>query len=317
MNILYKDGQPTKYIWIAPERTGTRLTNLILKDNGYIPTIINSSACQGLDNNYTHSHTILPQYYKDYTLICNIRNPYKRLLSSWKYIDIFNRQKVSIINNSPSSTENNEKISDIFLSFVYDRPFCQKNKIRITAPNYKTFDKFILNFKNQISDLPRTLKLFDSKYIIRMESLTDDLKSLPFIKSVFNFDKQNYTSPNDKILLLRNHFVHSILKDNDFDCDYYKKYIELSFSKTREESDVIIKFYNKICNLSLFEKNSYVSFVKNNFEIDDYYRKNAKLFDILKLHDGTQFYSQELADQVYEANILWFKDFGYQKDSWN
>lgn len=317
MNILYKDGQPTKYIWIAPARTGTRLTNLIFKQNGYVPTIINNSACQGLDNNYTHNDIILPKYYKDHTIICNIRNPYKRLISCWKYIDLYDRQKVSIVNKNPSSVENYEKIRNIFLSFVYNKSFLETEKINIIAPNYKSFEEFVSNFKHVISDIPYKLSLFDSKHIIRMESLTDDLKKLPFISSISNFEKNDYTKPHDKVLMLNNHFIHTILKNGDFDCNYYKKYIELSFSETKEESDIILKFYNRINNLSQTEKNNYINYVQNIFNITDYYRKNAIIFDILKLHDGTQFYSQELADQVYEANIQWFKDFGYQKDSWN
>jgi len=70
-----------KIIWWAPERCATKLTAEIFKKLGFEVFDKEKQDFVSLSEHY-HSHDIVfPEEFKDYKLICNIRNPYDRVLS--------------------------------------------------------------------------------------------------------------------------------------------------------------------------------------------------------------------------------------------
>ena len=81
MNISHEH----KIIWWAPERCGTKATAHIFTKLGFeYFTNTNGELKKNLniDGINYQSHDIdIPDIYKDYKVICSIRNPYDRMLS--------------------------------------------------------------------------------------------------------------------------------------------------------------------------------------------------------------------------------------------
>lgn len=125
--------------WVAPERTGSRKVAEILSYYGFT----NNGSPLYRPNNHAHSHQGPNEALKDYTLICNARNPYGRTYSIYK--NFFSRMP-----------ENNDITFKVYL----------QNHVKIS----RTF-RSVVN--------PTFDKLPD--YIIRLENMFDDLLKLPFI----------------------------------------------------------------------------------------------------------------------------------------
>jgi hypothetical protein len=70
-----------KYIWWAPERTGSRKVAPILSYFGF--TNQNKELFDGTNFHFNHNCLTNDQY-KDYKIICNTRNPYSRVYSLFK-----------------------------------------------------------------------------------------------------------------------------------------------------------------------------------------------------------------------------------------
>jgi len=69
-----------KVIWWLPSRTGSRATVEIISRCNFW----NEQNKVYLSEQYTHSIGI-PKGCEDYTIVCNIRNPYSKVLSIWHY----------------------------------------------------------------------------------------------------------------------------------------------------------------------------------------------------------------------------------------
>lgn len=317
MNLLYKDNNPTKYIWIAPERTGTRATNLYFKDNGYISKIIGNSIAQSNSESYTHNLIIPPTYVNDnYALICNVRNPYFRVLSIWKSIHIYNE----LSKMDPIDKEDNKNITTnvIFSNFFNSDKKEINCKYKLQGCVCKDFYSFVYEHNKWISlpDIKSNLFSFKETYFLRMESLVDDILKLPLTKNSQHYIvKNDYTSKQDKIYILKFHFLRSIIINGDLDIAYYKKVIEKTFIDKKLESSLIHSFYKKLCTIDVVEKKEYVEYVKSFFEIADK-RYFNKLIDLNVIFCNENFYDERTSSIVHYLNKDWFEKFNYSKDSW-
>jgi hypothetical protein len=230
-----------KTIWWAPERTATNATAQIFKnyDFYYNPTSDISNLLK-LCEPY-HSHEIeFPEEFRDYKVICNVRNPYDRVLSifvnfvygsklvytkdkeeSFKY-----RFKVfvdeSILSNIEFINENTEKGSMDILHYFTKYEFSTKSPdFFIRMENLKEdlgkID-FILNsdqWKN--SEFDNFIE--KNKFIMKRPYRFQDLYTFDVAKKVFHFFKNHFFLANydpfsftDKILTddQKKSFLHDI-----------------------------------------------------------------------------------------------------------
>jgi hypothetical protein len=132
-----------EFVWIAPERVGSRSTCKIFTFCGFM--------CRGkqlsLGNalNYTHNSEIPPKY-KDYKIISSARNPYSRTLSIYKnFITLYKKGMT---------------FKEYILCLTLDKP--EQN-----FPKYSTFINPVLEKQPE--------------YIIRLENFYEDIRKLPFI----------------------------------------------------------------------------------------------------------------------------------------
>ncbi len=125
-----------KVVWLTPMRTGTR-------SSGYL---MNEFDFKSPNDVPTHLFGI-PEGKQDYYLICNVRNPYSRMVSLYyMYMDQVNNFDESFDNWIKGNFIFREEDYNIFLS------------IRLQKLN-KSVDKFI-----------------------RIETFEEDILSLPFVK---------------------------------------------------------------------------------------------------------------------------------------
>ncbi len=129
-----------KVVWLTPMRTGTRAS-------GYLMGKLNFKLTQITNDVPVHSFGI-PEGKEDYYLVCNIRNPYSRLVSLfYMYMDSVNNFHLSFDKWVKGNFIHKEEEYNIFMS------------VRLKKLN-KPVDKFI-----------------------RIEKFEEDILSLPFIKN--------------------------------------------------------------------------------------------------------------------------------------
>jgi hypothetical protein len=138
-----------KFIWIGPERVGSRSTAKIFTFCGF--TCRGRQMGVGNAHNYTHNSEIPPQY-KDYKIICSARNPYSRTLSLYK--------------NFTYSGETGDDRT--FREYVLDLT-CGKPETKFVdgVSKYNTFINPVLERQPD--------------YVVRLENIYEDLSKIPFI----------------------------------------------------------------------------------------------------------------------------------------
>jgi hypothetical protein len=136
--------QKYEFIWIAPERTGSRSTSRILTFCGF--TSRGYPVCGPNNFDYTHSSEI-PEKYKNYKVICNARNPYSRTLSLFKHYSY------------------NQKTFD---TITFKEYLQNINKAQFNGDSkYKTFINPVIRKQPD--------------YVIRLENFYEDIRKIPFI----------------------------------------------------------------------------------------------------------------------------------------
>lgn len=324
MNILTKDGALTDLIWIAPKRTGTRATNKIFIENGYIPIIIGNSEPQSHGNNYTHSR-IIPLEYRSlkYSIICNTRNPYTRIYAKWKRIYLYNLQNLHDYNVTSEIYTNNSNFTDsLFENFISKKTNDLNSVVLIKTPSYVTFKDYInLIIKDNKQDyIPSNYA--KNIYTIKLENFTTDILNLPFIKKISEETKNNNSALTERKLFLKFHFLHNILKNNSIDLTYYKTFIEKhiftkNFLNTCPDYIFLNNFYNQLNNITKSEQRDYIHFLNKHVITPRHYKSESILYDINNFFNNEeQPYNQELADTVFYSEMDWFTRFDYKKDSW-
>jgi len=214
MNISHEH----KTIWWAPEKTGSRATSYILKNYDFLYyERYPNSEIKGLCDPY-HSHDIVfPEKYSDYELICNIRNPYDRVLS------IFINFSTLCMVYTKDKVDDYSKKFEIFIKLMFLSPNMSSDvEYEPTLTNLGRFLKKV-NFSNKVPNV-----------FIRMENLENDLKSLDFIKNTDLWEKSDFSgflNKNEFIKRRAFHFsdvytqtsakyVYEYFKNHFYLCDY-------------------------------------------------------------------------------------------------
>lgn len=167
MNISHKH----KTIWWAPERCGTTTTANIFNNFEFIYYLDSEERILSVDKNGQpyQSHNIdIPSKYKDYKIICSIRNPYDRMLGI--YLNFTSIGKTSVYTKME-----NQFFKDKFSCFVEEVFTHKKIKSKLEDPTSEKKGILInyiekYNFNTQ---LPHQY--------IRMENMFEDLEKIDFI----------------------------------------------------------------------------------------------------------------------------------------
>ena len=198
-----------KVIWWLPMRTATRSVAEILSYYKFFNTIEQTP----LSLMSTHAIGI-PSGCEDYKIICNIRNPYAKVLSIWHL----------------SSYKQNEVTGKL----IIERPFSEFVEKSVSSQNEES----------QILSQPRKPDLY-----IRTENLVEDLRKVSFI----DFNDPTIQGIID-IWIKRNNYTSEGCKENqhpDFDLTRdpnkptltdYKRYY------TQKELDIVWKLYENVFN---------------------------------------------------------------------
>lgn len=229
-----------KIVWWAPERCGTKITAEIFKKLGFEVYDPHKKTFSSMVNEY-HSHKILfPEEFSDYKLICNVRNPYDRVLSFYLNFTSVGKNMVYTKNKIPQI----QKKIDLFTIELF---------------HYAIRQKKLVNMEREIPvrDYVQSLS-FDGKipdHLIKMENLTEDLGSLDFVR-----DSDLWKSGEFQDMIEKNDFINKrpfSYKDffqfesarrvfNFFEKHFYIcDYDPFSFSKTELTNDEKMKFFHE------------------------------------------------------------------------
>lgn len=165
MNISHEH----KIIWWAPERCGTKATAHIFNKLGFEYFVDETENRKQITNggSYYQSHSLkYPEKYKDYKIICSIRNPYDRMLSI--FLNFTNLGSTFVY-----TKDKPQKLVNTFDSFIREMLLYHKvstKKDLVKKPLQKAYlSKY--SFETQIPD-----------FFIKMESLEEDLGKLDFVR---------------------------------------------------------------------------------------------------------------------------------------
>ena len=181
LNTTNNVSEKYKFIWVAPQRTGSRQVAEVLsyygfKSNG-TPIFTNGR--------YNFLHTIaLDEYYSDYKLICNARNPYGRVYSIFRNFY--------------------QKISD--KSIVGFREFLTNDL------QQGQFLQIVLNPGPNLS--------YD--YVIRLEHIVDDLLKLPFISEGLTYSQLKMVCSHGKEIESWEQFYDDEMKEIVYNLTEYQ-----------------------------------------------------------------------------------------------
>jgi len=135
-----------EFVWIAPERVGSRSTAKIFSFCGFMCRGKQLSVANALT--YTHNSEIPPKY-KDYKIISSARNPYSRTLSLYKNF-VYPEVKITF--------------KEYVLGLTCGKP---EENFKHGNSKYSTFINPVLEKQPE--------------YVIRLENIHEDIKKLPFI----------------------------------------------------------------------------------------------------------------------------------------
>lgn len=166
-----------KFIWWGTAGCGSRTVSSFFRSVG-VGDLYNyvEGFYDGRGRSFTHSHGF-PEGKEDWDVVCNVRNPYSLLVSS--YLDIYTERK-------------EHGIELKFIDFLKNDFFYDENM--------RSDDPFFLNVWKKLHKEP--------EYIIHMEDMERDLRNLPYFEHDEKFEmaidniikKNNYKngSPYDE-----------------------------------------------------------------------------------------------------------------------
>jgi hypothetical protein len=129
-----------KVVWWLPSRTASRSVSEILAYYKFYNSILNLPVTES----YTHAMAI-PIGCDDYTLVCNIRNPYAKVLSTW-HLRHFKQEP---------------ETGNLILE--------------------KSFSEFVTPANARVEESVITQNKRTPDFYVRVEHLIDDLHKLPFL----------------------------------------------------------------------------------------------------------------------------------------
>lgn len=177
-----------KIVWWAPERCGTKITAEIFRRFNFEVYNPLKETYSPLSEVY-HSHEIsLPEKFKDYKIICNVRNPYDKVLSFYLNFTSVGKHFVYFKNKK----EELKKKIDVFCLELFEYAINQKilvnNEKKIPVRDYISKLSFDYIVPNQF---------------IKMENLEEDLSKLDFIS-----ESNLWRSGEIKDMIYNNNFIN-------------------------------------------------------------------------------------------------------------
>lgn len=230
-----------KLIWWAPERCGTKITAEIFKKLGFEVYDEKNNTFTPLSETY-HSHRItIPEQFSEYKIICNVRNPYDKVISFYLNFTSVGSNFVFFKNRK---NELKDKINNFTLELF----------------EYAINQKVLVNMSREMPVRDYVSKLtFDGRlpdFLIGVENLEEDLSKLDFVGA-----SSFWKSGEIQKLIQNNSFIKKRpFKFQDLYTmdsarrvfDYYKKhfyicgYDPFSFTTESLNNEEKIKFLHEI-----------------------------------------------------------------------
>jgi len=230
-----------KIVWWAPERCATKITAKIFSKFNFEVYDERFNTFTPLSDTY-HSHKIiLPDEFKDYRIICNVRNPYDKVLSFYLNFSSVGKNFVYLKNKK---TELKNRIENFTLELF----------------EYAINQKVLVNMSREVPVRDYVSKLSFNENIpqnfIRMENLVEDIGNLDFIS-----DSKEWKSGELQEIIKENEFINRRpFKFQDLYTmnsafrvfNYYRKhfyicgYDPFSFTTEKLENEEKIKFLHEI-----------------------------------------------------------------------
>lgn len=186
MNISHK----YKTIWWAPERCGTKATSHIFKHFDFDYQNVCENKNRPKHSQYqSHDLSNPPEIYKDYDVVCSIRNPYDRMMGIFLNF-------VSLGKSSPLLKNDKTEIMNNFNIFINELFSIKEIKPKFGIKSKK--DKIILDVYVSKYNIDITIPT----YYIRMENIVEDIGKINFINESNLWTSgyiKNYLTQNEHI----------------------------------------------------------------------------------------------------------------------
>lgn len=197
MNISYKN----EVIWLAPERTATSITKKILEKYDFfaIKRKFNFEPVNLSDVKQSHSNEI-PDEFRHFKIICNIRNPYDRVFGC--YLNFF-LQRAITRKETDVKTRFNNWLKKTFLNHRFEVFLGDYYSDSVNYFNKWTFENinpdFVIKSENLLGD---TLKIpfiekENTEYLTSLEKLCEENS---YINKRYHHFNQLYEFENAKLI---------------------------------------------------------------------------------------------------------------------
>jgi hypothetical protein len=201
-----------KTIWMFPQQTGEEVTTDFLKKYGF--------------------ETYNVDDYLDYHLICNIRNPYDRIISLY-FQKHFNNKLIKKELTSVYKKMFNDWVDSAFIP----------NKLMVSVAN---LPKFTISGVNQLEKWTFSDKIPNS--FVRLENYDDDIRKIDFINEKFidlsqiNLQEQRTFKFNEMYSAESAKKIYHFFKKHFYLCGYDP----FSFTKEKLTDEEKISFIHNI-----------------------------------------------------------------------
>lgn len=326
------------YIWLLPGRAASRTTYDTLKLNG-IDVVKTNGYVPPFSRQYTHEINV-PEEHLNKPIIMNVRNPYFQVFSLWRLAQTVAVRPFATTNNPFPDTldklpiwfdevKNGEDGTNAVKTYLTLPPQCLTFSEWLKCTTESTLDlskepdhvvqlEYLRKFSR--SSLPYNLPAKDPDYVVHIENYKEDMLKIPFIKklSTSNPCTAQYGSTILKYVAL------NLALSDEYNTDYFVKFIESNTKVFNALFKVTPKTYPQVQLKKLYQQLKEIpddklkTFLRNFLIVPEGFKEKMKLIDLYTLFsdDWKSFYTQELADIVYNGRPEWFTKFGYDKDSW-
>jgi len=237
---IFNISEKHKSFIITPASTGSRTLCEILNNFEFHTYELCNNNLNFKKNEITHNHffSLFPNH-EDYKLIMTGRNPYNRVVSSFKKSLEFKKY-----------ISKNFNLKLYFSEFVYDLYYPYNLNLEMIPKtkniNSFSFKRFFIGFHN-LSATPDGFFERKIDYKVRLDSIEDDYKSIDFIKnSDYNKNGLLDLELSKKIGLMDN-----IVNEN------YNLPLHWQEYYTQETADIVYKFCSEYFNTFEFKKDSW------------------------------------------------------------
>mgnify|MGYP003340079440 CR=1 FL=1 len=205
MNVSHKH----KVIWLAPEKTATKIISQILSDYDFIFEPDNKDFKNVYNDSqfYCSNESIIKKKYKNYKIILSIRNPYDRIVSLFLTHGISN--KIAI------TKDNKIHLKPYLWDFFYNSTAFESNKKIFLETLIKKW-KFL---PTQPTFLIKTEELFDGLSKIDFITESENWKNGKYSKIIENKPLKSYEF-SDLYDIQTAKLVYEYFKSHFYDLEY-------------------------------------------------------------------------------------------------